>query len=290
MLRTVDIIFLSKRKVWKTQQAIKKNKELYNKTKMNMDFTVVVTGAGRGLGHAMVDELADRHRKRVTIGFFGNKDNEKENVNLRIIPVSRTSLSNLSWKEKETQSNGLLTIRPVIGELGTEEGLEKIIGEIRNMGGNIDALVNNAATFEKTSIKEINWKQFSRVYYLNTYVPFRLTAGLLEQMSEGMAHILNIGSMGGIQGAVKYPGFSIYSSSKMALAGLTECLATELPGGIAINYLGLGSVRTEMLRSAFPDFTGGTECERMASYVIDCLFSLPGVQNGSLIRVSNSNP
>ena len=39
-------------------------------------------------------------------------------------------------------------------------------------------------------------------------------------------HILNISSMGGFQGSLKFKGLSYYSASKAALACLTECLAT----------------------------------------------------------------
>ncbi len=61
--------------------------------------------------------------------------------------------------------------------------------------------------------------------------------------------------MGGFQGSVKFPGLSLYSASKGALAILTECLAEEFKDRqIKVNCLALGSAQTEMLEQAFPGY------------------------------------
>ena len=61
--------------------------------------------------------------------------------------------------------------------------------------------------------------------------------------------------MGGVQGSVKFPGLSAYSSSKGALTILTECLAEEFKDTPhRFNVLALGAVQTEMLSKAFPDY------------------------------------
>src|SRR5690606_32938143 len=80
-------------------------------------------------------------------------------------------------------------------------------------------------------------------------------------------HIVNISSMGGFQGASKFPGLSIYSSSKAAVAGFTECLAEELKDeNIQVNCLALGAVQTEMLSEAFPDYQAPMGPEKMAEF------------------------
>src|SRR5205085_6355885 len=117
-----------------------------------------------------------------------------------------------------------------------------------------------------------------------------LTRGLLPFMKAG-AHIVNISSMGGVQGSVKFKGLSAYSSSKAALINITECLAEELKDtGIAVNCLALGSAQTEMFTAAFPTSKAALSARDMGAYVAD--FALKGGSyfNGKTIQVSNSTP
>jgi short-subunit dehydrogenase len=110
-------------------------------------------------------------------------------------------------------------------------------------------------------------------------------------MSENGGHIVNIGSMGGFQGSVKFPGLSVYSSSKAAVASFTECLAEELKDTqIKVNCLALGAAQTEMLASAFPGYKAPISAEKMAEFIAD--FSLKAHQwiNGKIIPVSLSTP
>ena len=69
------------------------------------------------------------------------------------------------------------------------------------------------------------------------------------------SQVINISSIGGVQGSVKFPGLSAYSSSKGALITLTEMLAEEYKElKINFNVLALGAVQTEMLEEAFPGY------------------------------------
>ena len=65
------------------------------------------------------------------------------------------------------------------------------------------------------------------------------------------SHIVNISSIGGINGSSKFPGLSSYSSSKGALNILTEVLAVEFDKGPYVNSLSLGAVQTPMLSLPF---------------------------------------
>jgi NAD(P)-dependent dehydrogenase (short-subunit alcohol dehydrogenase family) len=97
--------------------------------------------------------------------------------------------------------------------------------------------------------------------------------------------------MGGVQGAVKFQGLSVYSASKGALAILTECLAEELkPKHISINCLALGAVQTEMFHSAFPGAKAPNTPEQIAAFITD--FALKGHHffNGKILPVSVSTP
>ena len=97
--------------------------------------------------------------------------------------------------------------------------------------------------------------------------------------------------MGGIQGSMKFPGLSAYSSSKGAVITLTELLAEEYKEtGPQFNVLSLGAVQTEMLAEAFPDYKASTSAVQMARYITN--FALEGNQfyNGKVLQVSNSTP
>ena len=104
-------------------------------------------------------------------------------------------------------------------------------------------------------------------------------------------HVLNITSMGGIQGSTKFPGLSAYSSSKGALIILTELLAEEFKeSGPSFNALALGAVQTEMLEEAFPGYQAPVSAAQMAEYVIE--FAMTGNQfyNGKVLPISSSTP
>ena len=104
-------------------------------------------------------------------------------------------------------------------------------------------------------------------------------------------HVVNISSMGGVQGSAKFAGLSAYSSSKGALITLTELLAEEYKDtGPSFNVLALGAVQTEMLEAAFPGYKAPMSAKEMAAYIFE--FSKTGQQfyNGKLLQVSSSTP
>ena len=109
-------------------------------------------------------------------------------------------------------------------------------------------------------------------------------------MKQG-GHIVNISSMGGIQGSSKFKGLSAYSTAKGALSILTECLALELAEfNIKVNALALGAVQTEMLNQAFPDYKAPLSAQEMANYI--CQFTTVEHKyfNGQVLSVALGNP
>ena len=125
---------------------------------------------------------------------------------------------------------------------------------------------------------------------MNLFGVAALTKAILPFMNKS-GHVVNISSMGGVQGSLKFPGLSAYSSSKAALITLTELLAEEYnKTGPSFNVLALGAVQTEMLEEAFPGYKASTSAEEMAQYIMD--FSLTGnkMYNGKVLQVSNTTP
>jgi NAD(P)-dependent dehydrogenase (short-subunit alcohol dehydrogenase family) len=111
----------------------------------------------------------------------------------------------------------------------------------------------------------------------------------LPLMKKG--HIVNISSMGGFQGSMKFPGLAAYSSSKAALCNFTELFAEEYKNtGLRINCLCLGSVQTEMLEEAFPGYKAIVSPKEMAIYIIDFALTKSAWMNGKIIPVSLTTP
>ena len=97
--------------------------------------------------------------------------------------------------------------------------------------------------------------------------------------------------MGGFQGSSKFPGLSLYSASKGAVAVLTEAMAEEFKDeGISVNCLALGAVQTEMLEEAFPGYKAPLSADEMGKYIAG--FALTGNRyfNGKILPVSVSTP
>ncbi len=154
----------------------------------------------------------------------------------------------------------------------------------------VDVLINNAGSLVNKPFRETTSADFDQVFQTNLKSVFFVVQKLLPLMVKG-SHIVNIGSMGGFQGSSKFPGLSVYSASKGALATLTECLAEELKeDGISVNCLALGAARTEMLETAFPGYNAPLSAKEMAVFIKD--FALTGSRyfTGKILPVSTSTP
>ncbi|CAN5431609.1 SDR family oxidoreductase [soil metagenome] len=162
-----------------------------------------------------------------------------------------------------------------------EHGIEQLHG-----------IVNNAGQLINKPFSEMRLSDLESTYQVNVFAPYLLIQELLPFLTAANgAHVVNISSMGGIQGISKFPGLSAYSSSKGALCTLTECLALELVAQkISVNCLALGAVQTEMLSAAFPGYKAPLEPAQMAEFI--SWFTLKGQTffNGKILPVALSNP
>jgi len=156
----------------------------------------------------------------------------------------------------------------------------------------VDVLINNAGLLRNKPFAKLTDKDWWEIFEVNLFGITRLIRLLLPKLArKNGAHILNMGSMGGVQGSSKFTGLSAYSASKAALANLTECLAEELKeDNIAVNCLALGAVQTEMLAEAFPGYQAPVESNQMGEMV--AWFALQGKAffNGKVLPVSISTP
>ncbi len=156
--------------------------------------------------------------------------------------------------------------------------------------GSIDILINNAGALINKPFLETSASDLAEMFETNVLGHFNMIQQIHPLMTAG-SHIVNIGSMGGYQGSVKFAGLSAYSSSKSALHTLTECLAFELADtGIKINCLALGSAQTEMLEAAFPGYESPVMAFEMGKYVADFARTGQKFFNGKVLPVAVTTP
>lgn len=154
----------------------------------------------------------------------------------------------------------------------------------------VDALVNNAGLLIKKPFLELSRVDIESSFAVNIIGVMELIQKVVPLMPENTS-ILNISTMGGVQGSVKFPQLSAYGSSKSALIALTELLAVELePHKIRVNVLALGAVNTLMLQEAFPGFEASAQPEDLAAYIFSMVTDHGNLFNGKTLQVSSSTP
>lgn len=154
----------------------------------------------------------------------------------------------------------------------------------------VDVLINNAGKLINKPFLQTIQADFEAVYKVNVFGLANMIRTLLPKMNPS-SHVVNISSMGGINGTSKFPGLAAYSSSKGAVSILTELLAEEFKEtGPFVNALALGAVQTEMLSEAFPGLDVPMDAKTMAAYIAQ--FALTGHRfyNGKVLPVSNTTP
>jgi len=165
-----------------------------------------------------------------------------------------------------------------------------LIPFIKEKMGSVDILINNAGSLVNKPFMELSQHDFVEMLQNNLLGHVNMIQSIVPLMTK-KSHIVNIGSMGGFQGSQKFSGLSAYSASKAALHTLTECLAAELAEQeIAVNCLALGSVQTEMLEKAFPDYQSPVMAFEMGKYIADFALSGHKFFNGKIIPVAHSTP
>jgi len=235
---------------------------------------ILITGAGRGIGNALVRELASRgghnlialSRNKTKIDELAQACNEK-------FPSSRVSAYYMDLESDNKVYKALF------------EFVEKDYGQL-------DILVNNAGYLVNKPFGSLEIEDERKMWLTNYLAPSQLIRLLLPILGlNEKGHVINISSMGGVQGSQKFPGLSSYSASKSALATLTECLAEENKSeNIAFNCIALGAVQTEMLEEAFPGYKANIKAEDLAVYLADfCLYGMKYC-NGKILPFSLSQP
>lgn len=181
-----------------------------------------ITGAARGIGFSLARQaLANGDAVAVTSRTLGSLHQAFGQDNARILAMEVD----------------------LISEASVQAAIDKTIATF----GRIDRVVNNAGYAQQGTIEALTDAELRRNFEVNLFAPLHVLRHALPHLrAQHSGHIFNVASIVGFQGG--YAGWSSYTASKFAVAGLTESLAAEVAElGIKSTVVYPGPVRTDFL-------------------------------------------
>lgn len=231
---------------------------------------IILTGASSGIGF------------EAALEFTLNSEN-------KVVCIARSADKLRKLLEIAKGINPDCTLLPVEFDI-VKDDYAALVPFLAERLGQVDILINNAGSLINKPFMETTESDMWQMLESNVVGHFNMIRNVIPLMKSG-GHIVNIGSMGGFQGSVKFPGLAAYSSSKAALHTMTECLAFELAEkGIKVNCLALGSAQTEMLEQAFPGYESPVMAFEMGKYVADFARTGHKFFNGKTLPVAVTTP
>jgi NAD(P)-dependent dehydrogenase (short-subunit alcohol dehydrogenase family) len=185
----------------------------------------LVTGASRGIGLAVADELRA--------------------AGAHVIRLARS----LSDRTTDRQTDLRCDLTDVAG-------VERVVTRLSAERGVPDIVVSNAGVFFVKPIEATTTADFAQAIATNLTGPFLLARLLVPQLRErGSGHLVTIGS---IADHVAFPGSSAYAASKFGLRGMHQVIAAELAGsGVRTTLISPGPVDTAMWDAVEPESKPG---------------------------------
>jgi NAD(P)-dependent dehydrogenase (short-subunit alcohol dehydrogenase family) len=193
--------------------------------------TAIVTGASRGIGHAIALRF---HR-----------------AGWRVITVSRTPPPGACpWSRERTH---------ILLDLSDLDNVVRCIEIMRGMldDGALDALVNNAGISPKAAgggrlnSLDTDVATWQSMFNTNFYAPLLMTRGFASELAKARGAVVNLTSIAASR-VHPFAG-SAYATSKAALAALTREMAHDLaPLGVRVNAIAPGEIDTAILSQGTP--------------------------------------
>lgn len=188
------------------------------------DKVAVVTGAGRGIGHAIALKLAEE--------------------GARILLVGR-SVEPLQATAEEIKAKFGASVELFSADVGSAAEATACIAKAQEVFGRIDILVNNAGVTRDTLLIRMSEDQWDEVMRINLKGAFLLSQAVAKiMMKQRTGSIINISSVVGLMGNA---GQCNYSASKAGMIAFTKSAARELaPRGVRVNAVAPGFIISQM--------------------------------------------
>jgi pteridine reductase len=178
----------------------------------------LVTGAGRRLGRAMAEALADRHMT-VALHYHASADGARELEEHILRAGGRAACFQAD-----------LTNADAAGKLA-----ERVVARL----GRLDVLVNSAAVMHRLSFEDTTPEQWDSILALNLRSVFFCTQGAAPALRAAQGKVVNLADLAGLEA---WPGFAAHSISKAGVVMLTKVLARSLAPEVTVNAIAPGAV------------------------------------------------
>lgn len=191
----------------------------------------LVTGSSRGIGSAIVTELA-RHGAHVIVNYVRGKDAADHVV------------------RKIVDAGGTAHAEP--GDVSSYDDVTQMFERIVSREGRLDILINNAGILRDRTFKKMSVTDWTEVINTNlSSVMYACHTALPHMLENNWGRIVNISSFVGQMGNF---GQANYAAAKAGIIGFTKSLAIELARhNITVNAVCPGFVETEMWSSVPPN-------------------------------------
>ena len=193
----------------------------------------LVTGASRGLGRALAEQLAARGARVALVA--------------RELGPLRDVVAAIRGRGGDAHA--------IAGDISDKTAIHRIAGQAQGLIGEIAIAIHNASTLGPTPLRlllDTECEDLAAVLETNLIGPFRLTRVLAGAMAiRGAGVIVHVSSDAAIE---PYPRWGAYGASKAAQDHLSRILAAELDGtGVRVLAVDPGEMDTAMHAAAIPD-------------------------------------
>jgi len=189
--------------------------------------TAIVSGGTRGIGRAIVLELA-REGINISVSFLKNQD---------LAIQLEKEIKNLGVKIKAFQA-----------DIKDYDSVSQWVKQTKEYFGGLEILINNAGIINDKALIFMQEQDWKSVIDTNLGGVFNLTQAVITGfMKQKSGHIINIASVSGMIGLARQTN---YSASKAGIIGFTKALAKEVAGhNIRVNAVAPGFIETDMLKN-----------------------------------------